>query len=316
MKKRKRKKQAASNQKPKRKKPLRTSEIIGISLSFLAIFLFVSLISYDSKDPSWASAAPSDQKISNYAGKAGASLAEALLQLLGFASFLLPFAFVYLGYQTFLRKENKRLFLKTGGVFLLVFIISALLYMIFQNPSWRGTKILAGGMIGELFSSFLIRYFNRLGTLLILISFLILFFIFSTKFSIEKAFHFFSKIFSFTFKEVRIRITHYQKSKRREKMRKKITEKYSSLARKTKPEKTAEKKAKKKEIKKEPKQEIPLTKPAPPMPEKLLFPEMEKRGGYQFPPFNLLDPGKVYEKIDKNELYEKKQKIEEKLREP
>ena len=42
---------------------------------------------------------------------------------------------------------------------------------------------------------------------------------------------------------------------------------------------------------------------------------MEKRGGYQFPPFNLLDPGEVYEKIDKNELYEKKQKIEEKLKE-
>ena len=312
MKKRKRKKQAASNQKSKRKKRLRTSEIIGIFLFFLAIFLFISLISYDSKDPSWASATPSDQKISNYAGKAGASLSEVFLQLLGFISFLLPFAFVYLGYQTFLLKENKRLFLKTGGAFLLVLILSALSYMIFQSVSWRETEILAGGMIGELFSSFLTRYFNRLGTLLILIAMFILFIAFSTKFSIGKAFHFFSKIFSFTFKEVRIRITHYQKSKRREKMRKKIVEKYSPLGKKAEPEKKVEKKAKKKE----PKQEIPLTKPSPPpMPEKLLFPEMEKREGYQFPPFNLLDPGKIYEKIDKNELYEKKQKIEEKLRE-
>jgi len=311
MKKRKRKKQAASSQKPKKKKRLRTSEIIGIFLFFLAIFLFISLISYDSKDPSWASAAPSDQKISNYAGKVGASLSEVFLQLLGFASFLLPLAFIYLGYQTFLLKENKRLFLKIGGAFLLLLILSALLYLIFQSVSWRGTEILAGGMIGELFSSFLAKYFNRLGTLLILIAFLILFFVFSTKFSIGKAFHFFSRILIFTFKEVRIRITHYQKSKRREKMKKKIVEKYSSLGKKEKPKKV-EKEAKKKG----PKQEIPLTKQAPPpMPEKLLFPEMEKRGGYQFPPFNLLDPGEVYEKIDKNELYEKKQKIEEKLRE-
>jgi S-DNA-T family DNA segregation ATPase FtsK/SpoIIIE len=256
MKKRKRIKQAPSKQKPKKKKRLRTSEIIGIFLFFLAIFLFLSLISYDSKDPSWASAAPSGQKISNYAGKAGASLAEVFLQLLGFISFLLPFAFVYLGLQTFLFKENKHLFLKTGGAFLLVLILSALSHMIFESVSWRGTDILAGGMIGELFSSFLTRYFNRLGTLLILIALFILFFVFSTKFSIGKAFHFFSRIFSFTFKEVRIRITHYQKSKQREKMRKKIVEKYSPLAKTAKTEKKAEKNAKKKE----PQPEIPLTK--------------------------------------------------------
>ncbi|UCC38931.1 MAG: DNA translocase FtsK [Candidatus Aminicenantes bacterium] len=315
MKKRKRKKSASSNQKFKRKKRLRSSEIIGIFLFFLAIFLFISLISYDSKDPSWASATPSDQKISNYGGKVGASLSEVFLQLLGFISFLFPFALVCLGYQIFLHKGNKRLLLKTGSVFLLVLILCTLLYMIFQSISWRETEILAGGMIGELFSSFLTRYFNRLGTLLILVASLILFFIFSTKFSIGKAFHFFSRIFSFIFKEVRIRITHYKKSKRREKMRKKIVEKYSPLGKKAKPKKKVEKEAKKKKAKKEPKQEIALTKPEPPVPEKLLFPEMEKRGGYQFPPFNLLDPGKVYEKINKNELYEKKQKIEEKLRE-
>jgi S-DNA-T family DNA segregation ATPase FtsK/SpoIIIE len=41
---------------------------------------------------------------------------------------------------------------------------------------------------------------------------------------------------------------------------------------------------------------------------------MEAQGDYRFPPFSLLDPGKPSEKIDKAELYEKKQRIEEKLR--
>jgi S-DNA-T family DNA segregation ATPase FtsK/SpoIIIE len=55
--------------------------------------------------------------------------------------------------------------------------------------------------------------------------------------------------------------------------------------------------------------------PAPPRPDKLLFPEMEQRGDYKFPPFTLLDAAAPSEQIDKAELYEKKTSIEEKLRE-
>lgn len=46
-----------------------------------------------------------------------------------------------------------------------------------------------------------------------------------------------------------------------------------------------------------------------------LLPDLRKAGDYHFPPFSLLDPGKPSEKIDRNELFEKKRRIEEKLRE-
>lgn len=42
---------------------------------------------------------------------------------------------------------------------------------------------------------------------------------------------------------------------------------------------------------------------------------MEKKTDYNYPPFTLLDQGKASEQIDKNELLEKKQRIEEKLAE-
>jgi len=117
-----------------------------------------------------------------------------------------------------------------------------------------------------------------------------------------------SKLFLFTFKELRIRIVRYQKLKLQEKMRKKVIEKYSQL------EKEEREKPKTKERKKEPVPEAVPAKPfTPPASEKYLFPEMEKRADYNFPPLSLLDPGKASEKIDKNELYEKKQRIEEKL---
>ncbi|MEA3420893.1 MAG: DNA translocase FtsK, partial [Acidobacteriota bacterium] len=147
-------------------------------------------------------------------------------------------------------------------------------------------------------------YFNHIGTIIVLIGLLILLITFSTRISIGKILRFFSRFFSFAFKEVKIRIIHYRKEKHREKMRRNVIEKYSAIKHEDK------KKQRKIEIKKEPALQKPgkvLTR------EKYLFPEMERKGDYNFPPLNLLDPGKAAEKIDNNELYQKKEAIEEKL---
>jgi S-DNA-T family DNA segregation ATPase FtsK/SpoIIIE len=307
----------ASSLKLLRKRGIRSFEIAGIFLVFLAVFIFLSLISYDSRDPSWtntgwANASVSSQKIHNYTGRVGAFLSDAILQVLGLASFLLPLALFYLGLQTFSSEREKRFLLKTAGALFLVLIVSSLFFMMFRSVSLGGTELSGGGLIGKLVSSFLIRYFDHVGTYLVLFVLLILFFIFSTKISFGTIFRVFQRFFRFAFKEVRIRITRYQKLKRREKMRKKVVEKYSLL--KEKKIEKAKLRKRKKEIKKEPSPEAAETKPAPPiMPEKYLFPDMEGKGDYNYPPLALLDPGKSYEKIDKNELLEKKQRIEEKL---
>ncbi len=313
MKKKKKKRSTSSVQKTKRKKRIRTTEIIAVLLVFLALFIFISLISYDSKDPSWANATPSNQKIHNYAGRAGASLSEALLQFLGFGALLIPVALIYLGYTMFFPRQG--LFLKTVGSFLFIIIFGALLFMLFDRFAWRGTEIQAGGIMGNLVSSVLIRYLNSAGTILVLISLLVLLLIFFTRISLRNILDIFSRLFQFIFKEIRIKIIRYQKDKQREKMRKRVVEKYS-----TPPELREEKKAirKKKDIQPEEKikpEPVLSTPPKPPTAEKFLFPELEKKGDYQFPPYSLLDPGKPQEKIDKDELFDKKQRIEEKLKE-
>lgn len=313
MKKKKKKRSTPSVQKTKRKKRIRTSEIIAVLLVFLALFIFISLISYDSKDPSWANATPSNQKIHNYAGRTGASLSEALLQFLGFGAFLIPVALIYLGYAMFF--PSQPLFLKTVGSFLFIITFVALLFMFFDRFAWRGTEIQAGGIMGNLVSSVLVRYLNSVGTILVLISLLVLLLIFFTRISLKNIFDIFSRIFQFFFKEIRIKIIQYQKDKQREKMRKRVVEKYS-----TPPELREEKKVikEKKDIRPEEKvkpEPVLSTPPKPPTAEKFLFPELEKKGDYQFPPYSLLDPGKPQEKIDKDELFDKKQRIEEKLKE-
>ena len=224
---RKKRKNTKTIRKSKPKKRVRSSELSGIFLILVSLFLLISLISYNSQDPSWASTTSSDVNVNNYGGKAGASTAEVLLQVFGFTSFLIPLVIFILGLQIILPKEDKRLLSRTLGIFFLVLILSALLFTLFQDVSWRGARIVSGGFIGDVLSSFFVQYFNHLGTILILVGLLILFFIFSTHLSISKIASFFSKIIQFIFKEVRIRITRYQKAKQKEKMKRKVIEKYA-----------------------------------------------------------------------------------------
>jgi S-DNA-T family DNA segregation ATPase FtsK/SpoIIIE len=311
----KKKKKPPSKQQLKRGKRSISSDIVGIILIFLGLLLLVSLISYDPHDPSWASVSTSGQSIHNYAGRIGASIAEAFFQFMGFVSFIIPFAFFYMGIRSFLPNSPGKL-VQTLALCLLILILSPLNYLIFNSVVWRGEEVAAGGLIGTLISSVLTSNLNHTGSLIVLLGFLILFLIFSTRFSLGKIFHFFPLFFGFAFKTVKLRITRYRKEKRREKKRQHVIKKYSAPKKEEKDttvkKEKKEKKIKKKAPKKEPK---PKKSPEPRSEEKLLFPEIEKKGDYSFPPFNLLDPGKAAERIDKNELFEKKQLIEEKLRE-
>ena len=307
-----------SSRKARRKKGVGSSDVIGIILILISVFVFISLISYDSQDPSWtntgwADAQPSELKIHNAIGKTGAYLSDAVIQLFGFVSFLFSITLFYLGIQCFFSHEERRLLLKSLAGLFLILVFSSLLSVIFGVTSWRGAEIQAGGLIGKLISSGLIRIFSHVGTLLILFALLILFFILATKIPISVIIKFFSDSFQFIFKEVRIKVTHYRRSRIKERMRKKVVEKYAPPKEE---KKTKKPKLRKRKIKGIPEPEPALTKPSPvPLQEKYLFPEMEKKTDYNYPPFTLLDPGKEFEKIDKDELLEKKHRIEEKLAE-
>jgi len=280
-------------------------DVSGVLLILLSVFILISLISYSPDDPSWASVSTVSKKVHNFGGKVGASLSEALLQFLGFSSFILSIALIFLGFQAFFPKKKGGFLSRTGESLLICLLLSPLFSMIFHTASWKGSGLAAGGAIGDLLSSLLIKYFNHLGSFLILFGLLLVVILFSTHIQIRTIFDYFLRFFKFLFKELRIRITDYKKQKNKEKMRKRVVEKYSK----------PKQKPKKQVIIKKP---APVQKPAPQKEttspeEEFLFPELKNKGDYQFPPLSLLDPGKEADKIDKNELYEKKQIIEDKL---
>ncbi len=317
------------NSASKRKNPL-SLEIAGILLLFGALFLLLSLISYDSQDPSWAQAAAPGRGTRNIGGKVGAWLAETAFQGLGLTSLLLPFMLGYLGIKAVLVGEKKHLWLKTGKFALVLVILGPMLNLILQAVPWRGTEIQPGGFVSVLINTGLTGLLNTTGALIFLIAAAFLFLAFATGISFKKAFQAAARLFVFASRgvaprDVKIKITDKPKPA------KAAPPKETAAAEPIEPKKPVRDKKKGGKILFEPEPEDPspreARKPAPDLkqgrarpikaaparPEPALFPEIES--AYNFPPLTLLEAATPMEKIDKAELLEKKRLIEDKLRE-
>jgi S-DNA-T family DNA segregation ATPase FtsK/SpoIIIE len=328
VKKRKSKSANGKNGKARPKKHGLAVEITGVILIFLALLALISVISYNPKDPSFANIPAPGHRVRNFAGGAGAYFSQGLLWFLGLAAFLFPFSLGYAAVRAVLRGTSSHLLRRLGTITLGLLIICPFLALIFETFPFRGDVMPAGGITGSLLLTFLERYLSTVGSFVFLLAAAAMFLLFSTRWSLARTLRFLKGAFDSTAKEVRIKVTDYQKTKARDRMREKVRQKYAPPAipeetrpaaakpdRKAEREAERERRRREREARRPFKSEPPAAKPAPPPPEPLLFPDLGKKGEYHYPPFTLLDPGKPAEKIDKNELFDKKRKIEEKLKE-
>ncbi len=149
-------------------------EMVGILLVALGIFLFLSLVSYDPRDPSFFSYTTSRIKdIHNWMGIVGAYVSGLLFQGFGFASFLVSFVLIVFAISFILRWEWRYLSLKWTGWLVILLATSSLMGLwlksLHQDP-------LVGGFVGEMISKTLVRYFNVPGaTILLLVVFILAF---------------------------------------------------------------------------------------------------------------------------------------------
>jgi DNA segregation ATPase FtsK/SpoIIIE, S-DNA-T family len=334
----KRKKSAAAarngkNGKAAAKKSGLAVEITGVVLVFLALFGFISVISHNAKDPSFANVPEAGAGVRNLAGTIGAYFSQVMLLFLGVASFFLPFVLGYAALRAVLRGTSAHLLKRLGTITIGLLIACPFLSFISDEFGYGGSTFFGGGLIGKALLGFLVRYLSTLGAFFVLLAATALFLLFSTRWSLAKTLHFAKGAFDSTASEVRIKVTDRQKAKEKERMRERVREKYETPAAAT-PDPRAEKAARKaeREAEKEAERERrrqekeaarrpvrapqPPPKPvAPPPPQPLLFPDPGKKGDYRYPPFTLLDPGLPAEKISPAELTDKKRRIEEKLKE-
>jgi S-DNA-T family DNA segregation ATPase FtsK/SpoIIIE len=156
-------------------------EIIGILLVAIAIFLFLSLISYKSADPSLFSYSSQKVKvISNWMGIVGAHVSGLLFQGFGFPSFLIPFVLGFYAFSFVLRWEWKYPLVKLGGWAVILLTTSSLFSLWMKPLRIYAQDLLVGGFIGEILSRNLVRYFNLPGATVIFTVILILGFVLGT----------------------------------------------------------------------------------------------------------------------------------------
>ncbi len=168
-------------------------ELISIILIFIVIFSLGSLVSYCPDDPSIHHAGYTGE-IENFFGFFGAHLAGFLIGLFGLGAFLIPILF-FIGFLEFFKnRSGQALSVIASGSIILTVSFGTLLSFFQETYLLFGNDYTAGGMLGLPIKSFLLRYSNWTGGMVILSFLLLIGFILSTGISVMATIRNFGKL--------------------------------------------------------------------------------------------------------------------------
>jgi S-DNA-T family DNA segregation ATPase FtsK/SpoIIIE len=275
-------------------------EIIGILLIAVAVFLFLSLVSYHPMDPSFFSYTSSKVKeIHNWMGIVGAYLSGLLFQGFGFPSFLICFVLIIFALSFIFRWEWKYQSLKLAGWAVILISTSSFFGLWLSPIRIYHQDLLMGGFIGEIFSRNLVRYFNRPGTTILLSVILILSFVLGTGISFISVIKYLGGTLNRLFEKIgTFKMVRRERAEREKKL------------------------VKKKREEKEGKEVLPtvvVEKPSPPpkkqeMAKQEAFEFLEASKAFQLPSISLLEAEtEKRQKIDRDSLIMNSRILEKKL---
>jgi DNA segregation ATPase FtsK/SpoIIIE, S-DNA-T family len=175
------------NSQDKSKLIIRISEAVLLILLALSFFILLSLFSYHKTDPAWS--VKSSHSIANLAGAYGAYTADLVLSFFGFFGYIFPLVLIGLVWAliTGNKKENQTVSIKSksykidwimvlvkvAGCCLVLLSGSGLADVFFRTYSSYVPQG-AGGIVGSVFRLNLFPKFSILGSILILISVLMI----------------------------------------------------------------------------------------------------------------------------------------------
>ncbi|MBT5229212.1 MAG: DUF87 domain-containing protein [Methylococcales bacterium] len=140
----------------------------------IALYSFISIVSYSPADPSWSYSGPVTE-VTNIGGLVGAWLADITLQVLGYFAFFLPFAIGYAGYLVFrghtfsFADHVHRWSIRWVGFFLTILSGSGLAHLHFKNDLIVMSHS-AGGILGDLIGSGLVSIVSFVGATIFLLA--------------------------------------------------------------------------------------------------------------------------------------------------
>ena len=140
------------------------SEIAGILIILAALLLMLALLSYNTADPSLNTI--SSKNPSNFIGKFGSYLAEALFVGVGYGAYVLPLILVYFSFFYFTGRRWEIKLSQMIGYVVFMASLCAFLRLFFTQLS----TIESGGIVGMLLGDFVIALFGKIGAFLVLIT--------------------------------------------------------------------------------------------------------------------------------------------------
>jgi S-DNA-T family DNA segregation ATPase FtsK/SpoIIIE len=157
---------------PKVKSGLR--EVVLFVLSVIALFLFISLISFSARDPGWSHSA-GNGSISNLGGTAGAYFADLFLSLFGLMAYLFPIMLMWLVVRIYRQKTR----LIPDGLHTRIAVISGFFLTLIGGCGLAGMHFeapgaveayLSGGYLGGFLTTMLSPAFGHVGATLLLLA--------------------------------------------------------------------------------------------------------------------------------------------------
>jgi len=161
-------------------------EILGILIMAFALLIFIGLVSYNPGDyPN----SGSKTNVTNWLGLAGAWISHyVFVYTIGYASLIFPLLFFLLGWNIFLQKGYKillrvSLYLIVLGMFFST--VLALPHALSDHGSSLGFRL--SGNLGGFFADQLSRYLGTAGSIIVLLTVLLLFLISATSWSMRES---------------------------------------------------------------------------------------------------------------------------------
>lgn len=143
------------------------NEIKGIVILALSFILLASLVSFTPMDLAWFTSKP-NLHAHNWIGIAGAYSAGIFFFLVGLSAYFLVGIGVFFSWNKFTSRDLPFNFFKFLSI-LILFAVAAGLFSFFAGDK-GGARFINGGIIGVVFSGFLVGYFQPLGALIILLT--------------------------------------------------------------------------------------------------------------------------------------------------
>ncbi|MDO8536496.1 MAG: DNA translocase FtsK 4TM domain-containing protein [Candidatus Omnitrophota bacterium] len=155
------------------------NEIQAILLFAVALLVFISFVTFDFSDLQLFTSKV-NHPVRNFAGLFGAYLGAIMFFIMGMSAYCLPALILIWAIARFSGITPQKLYFKIFGTFFLILASSAMFSMIGQGDN--SFRFSLGGIVGLVFSDFLIRYLGSMGAIIVIIVLFLLSVLLATEF--------------------------------------------------------------------------------------------------------------------------------------